>query len=339
MKTGILRAGWSARVEEYPVGAGFSADESQAFVLDASGALTAFDARSGAVRWRVGGRPGGAGIALAVGRNRLATSAQDGSVFIRELERGAVVSTYEAARGGGAWVEHLAWSPDGRSLAATVGRSVCVWSDEGSAWRTPEHGSTVGGLAVTETGRVVSACAGRIFCWTVGTNEPTRTIEFAGAPAALVVSPSGIIACSSHDRSVRFWRPGASHESLMSGYATKPTALAFDASSTLLATSGGETITVWSFAGDGPEGTRPGQLSLHALPVTALRFGHRDRSLASGGRDGGVVVWRLAADGTGTAVGAALAHGPVTVLAWRADDRALLATDAEGGVTVWRVAT
>lgn len=123
---------------------------------------------------------------------------------------------------------------------------------------------------------------------------------------------------------------------MMSGYALKPTALAFDSTSALLATSGGEMVTVWCFSGDGPEGSEPGQLSLHPLPVSALAFAHGERVLASGGREGGVVVWRLTSVGGGRPIGGALLTSAIAKLAWRPDNHALAAADAEGGVTVWR---
>lgn len=123
----------------------------------------------------------------------------------------------------------------------------------------------------------------------------------------------------------------------MSGYPGKPSALAFDDSGTLLATGGGESVTVWSFRGRGPEGTRPGVLELHVEPVTTLAFARRALRLASGGRDGAVVVWSMRKNGEGGAVGAALLEDVVAELYWRPDGRALAALDAQGGVTVWRI--
>ena len=44
---------------------------------------------------------------------------------------------------------------------------------------------------------------------------------------------------------------------MMSGYQGKPRSLSFDNSGVLLATGGSERVTVWSFDGEGPEGTAP----------------------------------------------------------------------------------
>ena len=124
---------------------------------------------------------------------------------------------------------------------------------------------------------------------------------------------------------------------MMSGYSAKPSALAFDDTGTLLATGGGEAVTVWSFEGDGPEGTRPGVLEHHVQPVTTLAFARRGMRLASAGRDGAVVVWSLERDGNGRPIGTAVLAGIGAKLYWRPDGRALAALDAQGGVTAWRI--
>ena len=64
----------------------------------------------------------------------------------------------------------------------------------------------------------------------------------------------------------------------MSGYPFKPSALAFDKSGTYLATGGSETVTIWNFEGEGPEGTTPLILSHHREPLTSLTFSIRDQT-------------------------------------------------------------
>ena len=95
-------------------------------------------------------------------------------------------------------------------------------------------------------------------------------------------------------------------------------------------------MTVWSFQGDGPEGTQPSILEHHLQPVTALAFARRGMRLASAARDGDVVVWSLQRDGKGRRIGSAGLAGKGAELYWRPDGRALAALDAGGGVTVWR---
>ena len=124
---------------------------------------------------------------------------------------------------------------------------------------------------------------------------------------------------------------------MMSGYPAKPSSLSFDKNGAFLATSGGEAITVWNFQGDGPEGTRPEVLDFHTKPITKLTFARHSMRLASGSRDGSVIIWSVKSNDESGIVGAALLSENVADLIWRPDDRALAALDASGKVTVWRV--
>ena len=145
------------------------------------------------------------------------------------------------------------------------------------------------------------------------------------------------VACGSQDNSVHFWRRSTGQDSMMSGYPAKPSTLSFDDTGTLLATGGGDTVIVWSFEGDGPEGTEPGLLEVPDHLITALAWACRGRCLASGGRDSIVALWTLGRDGQGDPSGGALRNDMVSDLYWRPDGRALAALDAQGGVTAWRV--
>jgi WD40 repeat protein len=168
--------------------------------------------------------------------------------------------------------------------------------------------------------------------------EPFQTFGWKGSLIAMAVSPDGgVVACGGQDQTVHFWRRTTGSDARMSGYTSKPAALCFDATGTLLATSGSERVTVWGFYGDGPEGTAPAQLDAHTLPVSALAFAPIDRLLLSGGREGGVILWRLGPTGEGTVIGGATLGAPVVGVAWRPDQRAVAATDASGGVLTCRV--
>ena len=103
-----------------------------------------------------------------------------------------------------------------------------------------------------------------------------------------------------------------------------------------MATGGGQDVTVWSFQGDGPEGTEPGFLEFHEQPITTLTFACRGMNLASGSRDGEVAIWSLKSGKQGKGIGVAVALDAVSQLYWRPDDRALAALDAQGCIIVWR---
>ena len=335
---GVLRPGWSAQVGDYATAGGWTPRGETLVVADAAGGVYAFDGTSGATVWAHRGVHEGGVLALAIQPNRpaFATAGQDGRVLVWNAAEGRVS---EAIDVGSDWVENVAWSPDGQWLAASCSRQVHAYGADGAkVWQSHAHPSTVSAIAWSGTEELATACYGRVTVFAASTGELRQKLEWTGSLVSMVLSPDGdIVACGSQDNSVHFWRRSTGKDSMMSGYRAKPSALAFDDTGTLLATGGGEAVTVWSFQGSGPEGTRPGVLDFHVAPVTTLAFARRGMRLASGARDRGVVVWALRRDGQGGPIGVAPVADVVGALYWRPDGRALAALDAQGGATVWRV--
>jgi WD40 repeat protein len=335
---GVLRRGWSTTVGDYAIAGGWSSRGEALVVGDAAGGVYAFDGKSGATVWsRSGAHEGGLlSVAIDPRRPAFATAGQDGRVLVWSVGEGQVSHTIEVGRD---WVEHIAWSPDGRWLAASCSRQVHVYGPDGAeVWRSDDHPSTVSAIAWSTTGELATACYGRASFFNGSTGELQQKLEWKGSLVSMVLSPDGdVVACGSQDNSVHFWRRSTEEDSMMAGYPSKPSALAFDDTGTLLATSGGEMVTVWSFQGGGPEGTRPGVLEVHVDSVTTLAFARGGMRLASGARDGCVVVWSLRKNGEGIPAGLALVADVVARVCWRPDGRALAALDRRGGVTTWRV--
>ena len=335
---GALRRGWSAAVGDYAIAGGWSLRGEALMVGDAAGGVYAFDGKSGAAVWERRGVHEGGVLAVAIhpSGTAFATAGQDSRVLLWSAADGKVSRAIDV---GGGWVENVAWSPDGQWLAASCSRQVRAYGADGAeVWRSDDHPSTVSAIAWSSVGELATACYGRVTFFDASTGELRQKLEWQGSLVSMVLSSDGdIVACGSQDNSVHFWRRSTEQDSMMSGYPAKPSALAFDDTGTLLATGGGEAVTVWSFQGSGPEGTRPGVLELHVQPVTTLAFARRAMRLASGGRDGAVVVWSLQRDGEGGPIGEAVVAGVVAELYWRPDGRSLAALDARGGVTVWRI--
>ena len=334
----MLRRGWSAAVDDYAIAGGWTLHGKTLVVADTAGSVHAFDGKSGASAWTEQGAHDGGVLAMAIhpSGTTFATAGQDGRVLVWGVAKGRAKQAIDV---GAAWVENVAWSPDGQWLAASCSRQVRAYRADGSeAWRSDDHPSTVSAIAWSRAGELGTACYSRVTFFDASTGERRQKLEWKGSLVSIALSPDGdIVACGSQDNSVHFWRRSTGQDSMMSGYPGKPSALAFDDAGTLLATGGGERVTVWSFQGGGPEGTRPGVLDLHVQPVTTLAFARRSLRLASGGRDGAVVVWSLRKDGEGSSIGAAAVADVVADVYWRPDGRALAALDAQGGVTVWRI--
>jgi WD40 repeat protein len=120
----------------------------------------------------------------------------------------------------------------------------------------------------------------------------------------------------------------------MAGYPGKPAALVFSHDSALLATAGAEYVAVWSFLHGGPEGTAPRILEAHPGMVTTLAFAHGRHLLASGSKDGRVVVWDTDS-GNDEATGIGTTDGAVEAVLWSPGDDAIASIDAACGVCVW----
>ena len=335
---GVLNPGWSASVGDYAIAGGWVLGGEALVAGDTEGGVYAFDGESGATAWAQRGVHDGGVLAAAVhpGGSVFATAGQDGRISIWDAAEGRVSRAIEV---GSDWVENVAWSPDGQRLAASCSRRVHAYDAEGAeVWRSDDHPSTVSAIAWSGARELATACYGRVTFFRAATGELRQKLEWQGSLVSMVLSSDGgIVACGSQDNSVHFWRRSTGQDSEMFGYPGKPSALAFDDTSTLLATSGGEAVTVWSFRGKGPEGTRPGALKFHVQPITTLAFAPGALRLASGGRDGVVVVWSLRRNGKGGPIGAEDVGPRVAKLYWRPDGGGLAALDARGGVTVWRI--
>ena len=335
---GVLRPGWSSEVGDYAIAGGWAVRGEALVVGDTAGGVYVFDGKSGASVWARQGAHDGGVLAMAIHPNgtAFATAGQDGRVLIWGVAEGQVKQAIDV---GSDWVENVAWSPDGQWLAVSCSRQVCAYgADGGEVWRSEDHPSTVSAIAWSSAGELATACYGRVTFFDASTGELRQKLEWMGSLVSMVLSPDGdIVACGSQDNTVHFWRRSAEQDSMMSGYPAKPSALAFDDTGTLLATGGSEAVTVWSFQGKGPEGKQPGVLEHHAETITTLSFAPRGMRLASGDRDGSVVVWSLGRDGQGDSIGTAPVADVVSAVYWRPDGRALAALDAQGGVTAWRV--
>ncbi len=336
---GVLLPLWNGSVGDYAIAGGWACDGEWLIVGDAAGSIYGFDGGTGAIRWKHVGIHDGGVLAMAIhpGGQLFATVGQDGRLLVWNAADGRVRRTIELGRG---WVEHVAWSGDGQLVAASMSRRVHVFDLDGKeVWQSEEHPSTVSAITWSGADELATACYGRVSFFEIPSGELRQKLEWQGSLVSMVLSPDGnIVACGSQDNSVHFWRRDTGEDSQMHGYPCKPSALAFDDSGTLLGTSGGEAVTVWSFHGNGPEGTRPGVLQLHVQPITALSFAQHGFRLASGARDGAVVVWGLQQEGEGAVLGIGLVEDVVDSLFWRPDDGALAALDASGRVSVWSVA-
>jgi len=322
----------ASSLDGHPVALAFAAADRKLAVLTGEGALAVLDVASGATGSARNADPRGA-LALAVdeGSGRIATSGMDGVVRVIDATSGAIER--EASLERGVWIEHLAWW--GTTLVAAHGKRVSLVSPDGATRSLGAHQSTVASVSIAQDLLAVARFGGADV-WSL--NEPEREPRHLEWPSSLVSiawSPDArFLAAGCQDSAIHFWRWPAGTDSMMGGYPGKPKVIAWSPSTHLLATGGGEDIVVWSFRGEGPEGTTPLQLRAHAKPISALAWSADGKLLASGGRDGLLCVWRA---GTEDAPLARLQMGGgVESLAFSHDGAWLAAASSSGLVQIVR---
>lgn len=330
----IMKSAWSTQVSEFARAIAFSRDGQFFAVSDAGGILTLFDALTGKThgQWRAHDA-GITAMAWHPMQAIFATCGEDGFTRIWALDGTEVA----ALKADAPWCEDLAWSPNGRHIATASGKIARIWTATGALLgATSAQNSTITGLAWnSKSTRLATACYGGVRVWNIKTMQPAKHLEWKGSFFKPHWSPDdAVIASGCQDNSVHFWRMSTDKDSEMKGYPSRPDLLAWDKDSTLLATGGGREILVWKFSGRGPENTSPYSLAVHSDLVSALAFHPRSRTLASGAKDGSVVLWQPAKKEVPDAI--AVLPDAVSGLAWHPEGQLLAGCDARGKVEVWK---
>jgi WD40 repeat protein len=229
------------------------------------------------------------------------------------------------------WSARARWGGRDR-VAVADGRAAVVLDAAGhELWRTGDAPSTVTDLAWLRDGRRLALSAyNGVRCHERHQPGPVATYSYVGSHLAVAVPPDGRWICTGNqDASIHIWRARDGAELTMSGYPGKVSRLAFDDSGRWLAADGAPEVTVWDFAGKGPEGRAPRMLrGPETVTVLAWRPG-TGSTLATAGADGTVALWAAQAGRPGrprtTTAGWDLEE-EVTALAWNGPDTLLAAT-------------
>ncbi len=326
---------WTRELGDHPVGAGFVGDGKLVVVGTGSGTVHVIDAVRGEVTTTIAVHDAGM-LALSVSPNGAlaVTGGMDKRATLVDLLRGEVVHSLPADAD---WVDQVCFSPRGDLVAFAAGKHVRVHAIDGKHVVTlGPHASSVAGLSWSPDGtRLGVARYGGADLWNLdGTLE--RELAWKSSLVSLAWQPKDrFIAAGCQDNAVHFWRLGEGKDSMMGGYPQKPKQLAWSSDGASLATGGGEEIVVWSFRGQGPEGSSPKMLRAHTKAVTTIAAAHGDQRLASGGKDGLFCVWRPQRSETPVLTHAMSA--PVEHLAFRHDDTHVVVTDQRGRVALFKL--
>ncbi|OWK43563.1 WD40 repeat domain-containing protein [Fimbriiglobus ruber] len=332
-----LRKVWSTAIPDHCAALAWAPDGTALAGAAVSGPITIFDAPTGKARLELSGHGFGT-VALDwhPAAPRLASVGQDGKARVWDTTTGAEVLSLA---GGAGWVERVAWSMDGTTLATAAGKKVRLWDAAGAQLREyAGHGGTVSDLAWRPGANVLAVAAyGGVSLYESSNPEPVRKFEWKGAPLKLAWSPDGkILAHGNQDATVHFWYADPGEMLQMHGFPSKVRELSWDQSSRFLANGGGPAVCVWDCGGKGPEGTKPQILVESEAPLAAIAWQRRGFLIAAGSVDGWVRLWQPANKKT-PLIGSDQVRETAAVVAWSPDDKLLVVGAGSGAVTAYRV--
>ena len=312
-----------ASAEDWVNSVAFAPAGNRVAVAAADGTVTVVDLHG---RTRVVARHEQAAVSVAFSTDgRLASGGQDGQVSID--------GTF--TRVGKDWVQALAWRPDGAVLALAQGRHVVSLSgDSALLARSSEFPATVACLGWHPRGvQLAAGSYGGVQLLRGNGLARDGLLAWKGSVLELAIAPDGRrLAHGNQDASVHFWDLRKRSELEMWGYQTKVRQLSWRHDSRLLATGGGEEVTLWDFAGRGPAGRKPLVLAAHSELIAWLAFAPGSRRLASIAGDGLLLLW-LPGE-TSQPLAALELDGPPTCGAWSTDGQRLAVGSATGQIVV-----
>jgi WD40 repeat protein len=284
----------------------------------------------------------GAGWALGVSYHRdgkrLATSWQDGTVHVYNVETGAEMQSFRAHAGA---ATDVVYSPDGRWLATAGGTETLVRLWDASTARERHvfggHTQWITRLQFSPDSKQLVSCSrdGTARVWDVVTGQPVATLLGHGSDVmGAAFSPEGRrLASCGGDGIIRFWDLQRMSELFtLTGHTATVDRVAFSPDGKRLVSCGLDTtIKIWDLATRQPIR----ELSGHVAGVECVLFSPDGRFVASASQDGNIKYWDAE---SGRKLLSLRGHeGPVFFVALSADGTRLVSSSTDGSVRVWDV--
>jgi hypothetical protein len=200
------------------------------------------------------------------------------------------------------WVHAVAFSPDGKILAAGChDETVKLWDiSTGKLIRTLTHSSTfsvwaiIYTVAISSDGKILASGSQdkTVKLWDISTGKLIKTLTHSSTVYAVAISPDGrTLASGSSDNTVKLWDISTGKLiKTLTGHSFSVRAVAFSRDGKILASgSSDNTVRLWDIS------TRKliRTLTGHSATVEGLAFSPDGKILVSGSRDTSVRHWRI----------------------------------------------
>ena len=265
------------------------------------------------------------------------TGGDDGRVVWTTQETGPV----ELAAQKGAWIDAVAASVEGQSIAWAAAKKVSVLDLKSRDIKTFEHPHSVSDLVFDPKGRkLYCATYNGVAVWFARiAGQKPQMLNWAGSHTKIAMAPSGdYVLTAMQENALHGWRVKDSKDMRMGGYPAKIKSMSFFAKGKLFATSGAMGAVVWPFLKPtGPMGEEASEINpQEATLVSVVAGAPQDTLLAAGTEDGR--VWLAELQSTGIDWVKAEKGAPITALALSNEANRLLIGDEDGYVYIFEAA-
>ena len=259
---------------------------------------------------------------IDLGGDRILTGGDDGRLITTSAD-GEIVIIAELT---GSWIEPISINENSKLRAAAFGKTVRIYSGDGSEIRRFEHENTVGGLSFNPKGKQLATAhyGGASLWWTGVENQTPRSLKWAGSHLTLTWSPDGkYIITATQENDLHGWRVADGADMRMAGYLSKVKSMSWLYNGRYLATAGAAPVVCWPFFGKGgPIGKAPIDLQGGTEGIVTVVAAHPKHNVVAAGYQNGA-AFLVQMDRPHSALIKHPGEGAVTALNWSADGNEL----------------